>query len=262
MAWQNARLSLKLFSIGVSLKLILLAGVPLGVQAQSTPTTSGNPLSSHSIASVTFEPPSDGSGQPVNTAGGASRDGGICPQDSATPSMFMKPLMPENQPGLTVADHPTFFVYVPQTSAKMVLFVLKDETETEDYYYQKTIPLAHTAGIVSVKLPSDAPVLEVGKRYRWSFVLLCGGELRPDSPGIEGQIQRVAENPALSNQLKGSSLLERAALYGKDGIWYDTLTNLAELRRSQPQDVTVAATWEDLLKSVGLEAIATKPLLQ
>lgn len=260
MAWQNTRLFLKVFSIGVSVKLILLAGLPLVVQAQSTPTTSGNPLSSNSIARVTFDPPFDG--QPDSTAGGASRDGGICPQDAIIPSTSMKPLMPENQGGLTVADRPTFFVYVPETSAKTVLFVLKDETETEDYYYQKTIPIARTAGIISVKLPSDAPAMEIGKRYRWSFVLLCGGDLRPDSPGIEGQIQRVAENPALSNQLKNSSLLERAALYGKDGLWYDTLTSLAELRRSQPQDTTLAATWEDLLKSVGLEAIATKPLLQ
>lgn len=257
MAWQNARLSLKLVSIGVSLKLIMLAGLPLVVQAQSTPTTSGNALSNHVIASVTFEPPNGG--QPNNTAGGASR-GGLCSEDPAIPGSWMSPLMPSNQAGLTVTDRPTFFVYVPQTSAKTALFVLKDETE--DYDYTKTIPISRTAGIISVKLPSDAPALEVGKRYKWSFVLLCNGELRPDSPGIEGQIQRVAENPTLSNELKNSSPLERAALYGKDGIWYDTLTSLAELRRSQPDNTTLAATWEDLLKSVGLEAIATKPLLQ
>jgi hypothetical protein len=92
--------------------------------------------------------------------------------------------------------------------------------------------------------------------------MMCGETIRPDNPTVEGRIQRIAPNPALSSQLKSLSAVERAALYGKNGIWYDTLTSLAQQRRSQPKDSTLAATWEKLLKSVGLEAIATKPLLQ
>ncbi|MBD0345660.1 MAG: DUF928 domain-containing protein [Coleofasciculus sp. Co-bin14] len=44
-------------------------------------------------------------------------------------------------------------------------------------------------------------------------------------------------------------------------MWYDAIISLADLRRSQPGDLTVASTWKELLRSVGLEAIATKPLL-
>jgi hypothetical protein len=166
--------------------------------------------------------------------------------------------MPATHQGLTVAEHPTFFVYVPQTSAQKALFVLKDENE--DYYYQKTIPIPRTAGIVSFRLPADAPAIEIGKRYKWSFVMICGEAIRPDSPGVEGRIQRIEPKPALSSRIKNLPQLERAALYGRDGIWYDTLTSLAELRRSH-DDSTLAATWEQLLRGVGLEAIATKPLL-
>lgn len=258
MTWHNDYLPIKLLLIGLSLKLMLVAGLSTQVQAQSEPAIADKTLPNPSIVRVTFDPPKDGA--PTKTEGAASRNGGICHQNSKALHQSIIPLLPANHYGLTVAEHPTFFVYVPQTSAQKALFVLKDEKE--DYYYQKTVPIPRTAGIVSFKLPTDAPVIEIGKGYKWSFVIICGESLEPDSPGVEGRIQRIELNPALSNQLEKLSLLERAASYGKDGIWYDTLTSLAELRRSQSNDVTLAANWEELLKAVGLEAIASEPLLQ
>jgi hypothetical protein len=256
MARHGKHLSLQCLSIGLSLKLVLISGLVTGVQAQSA-LAQPDKATLNSFVTVTFQP--RGRGKPRDTAGGASRDGGICPVDSAPMSSSVTLLSPISDEGLTLAEHPTFFIYSPQTSAQKALFVLKDEKE--DYLYQKTISIPRTAGIFSFKLPADAPAMEVGKNYKWSFVMMCGEAIRPDSPGVEGQIRRVALDAALTNQLKSLSPLERAALYGKNGIWYDTLTSLAEQRRSQPQDTTLAATWENLLKSVGLEAIATKPLL-
>jgi hypothetical protein len=221
-------------------------------------TTPGNTIPTLSLVSVTFDPPGDG--KPDDTAGGASRDGGTCPEDARAIGPSITPLKPANYQGLTVAEHPTFFVYVPQTSAKKALFVLKDEKE--DYFYQKTIPIPRTAGIVSFRLPDEAPAIKIGKTYQWSLIMICGEAIRPDNPGVEGKIQRIEANPELLRQLKNLSPLERAALYGKNGVWYDTLASLAEQRRSQPNDSTLAATWEKLLKSVGLEAIATQSLLQ
>lgn len=216
------------------------------------------------VAQVTFEPPGDG--RPDNTAGGASRDGGTCFQDAEGAqsqqqvSVGVTPLMPVTSQGLTVAERPTFFVYVPRTSAKQAFFSLRDKNE--EYYYQTTLPLANTPGIVSVQLPADAPALQIGKTYQWSFVTICGKNLAVDDPRVEGQIQRIEPNPALLRQIEKVSPLERAALFGSNGIWYDTLSNLAELKRSQPGNSTLTANWENLLKSVGLGAIATKPFAQ
>lgn len=258
MTWQNGYLPLKLLSVSLSLKLLFIAGLPTQVQAQPESAIADKTIPSRSIVSVTFDPPKGG--QPDNTEGGASRDGGTCPQDSKASHQSVTLLLPSNHYGLTVAERPTFFVYVPQTSAQKAFFVLQDENE--NYYYQKNVQVPGTAGIISFKLPSDAPVIEIGKSYKWSFVLMCGESVRPDSPRGEGRIQRIEKNSALSSQLEKLSPLERAALYGKDGIWYDTLTSLAQLRRSQSKDLTLAANWEELLRSVGLEAIATEPLLQ
>ncbi len=227
-------------------------------QAQSIAATAVKPIPSRTLISQTFEPP--GSGKPDDTAGGASRGGGQCPDATGATSPTNMRLKPVIQSGLTVAERPTFFVYVPPTSAEKALFVLKDETE--DYFYQKTISIPRTAGIVSVKLPEDAPAIKIGKTYQWSLIMMCGQAIKPDSPTVQGQIQRVEPNAELMRQLNQSSPQERAALYWKNGILYDTLSCLAEQRQAQPNDSSLVALWEKLLKSVGLEAIATKPLLQ
>lgn len=252
MAVQNF---LMLFSVGLSLELVLAAILPTQVQAQLSfvkdTTTPGG-----STVSVTFEPP--GKGTPRDTVGGASRGGGR--EDATATDSRIAPLIPANNDGLTVAEHPTFFVYVPQTSAQKAVFVLKDEKE--DYYYEKTIAIPRTGGVIGLRLPTDAPGIEIGKNYKWSFLLICSEAMEPGTPAVEGKIRRVETNSVLLSQTKNLSPIERAALYGKNGIWYDTLTSIAEQRRLQPNDSTLAATWENLLKSAGLEAIASKPLIQ
>lgn len=254
MTREKSNLSLALFLAG---ELVLTTILPTQLQAQAVPATLAKSIPSRSLVSQTFEPP--GQGNPDDTAGGASR-GGTCPDDRRATSSSITPLKSANHSGLTVAERPTFFVYVPQTSAQKAIFILKDERE--DYFYQKTIAIPRTAGIVKINLPDDAPAIEIGKTYQWSFIMICGEALRPDSPTVEGQIQRVEPNAELLRQLKSSSPLERATLYGNNRIWYDTLTSLAEQGRSQPNDSTLAATWEKVLISAGLEAIANKPLLQ
>lgn len=258
MALSTSRLSIPLFSIALSVELVLTTVLPIRAQEPLNRIPGNLNLPSSLVTQVTFDPP--GRGEPDDSAGGASRDGGKCAQDVERLSPSVTPLKPANQQGLTVAERPTFFVYVPETSAKKAFFTLKDQTE--DYYYQTTFPLPKSPGIFSFQLPSEAPPLAVGKSYQWTFVTICGEKLAVDDPSVQGQIQRIEPNPHLTNQLKNVSPLERAALYGAKGIWYDTVATLAELRRSQPHNSTLAATWENFLKSVGFGAIATQPLLQ
>lgn len=258
MAILNFCLKRTLFCVGLSINFVLGVGAPSQGQVTSEVAHNTRTLSGISDIQVTFDPPQDG--RPDDTAGGASRDSGRCSQDPVANRPSITPLMPMVNHGFTVAEHPTLFVYIPPTSAKTIFFSLKDEKE--DYYYQTTISRPKQAGIVSFKLPADAPPLEVGKRYQWSFVTICGERLAVDDPRVEGHIERVALNSDQLTQLKNLSLLERAALYGADGIWYDTLSSLAELRRLQPNNTTLATTWENLLKSVGLEAVATQSLTQ
>lgn len=226
-------------------------------RAESVQANGAQNLFTNKNIRVKFDPP--GTGKPKETAGGASR-GNPCSREQVSVGGCVTPLMPVNQEGLTVTERPTFLVYVPETSAKQVFFSLVDESR--NYQYQKKISLPGKGGIVSFKLPDDAPALEVGKNYQWSFILIGEQGLRPDSPGVQGEIRRVELNQALMSQLQQVSPIERAALYGKEGIWYETVGTLAELVRSQPMDAALADNWKQLLSSVGLEAIAAQPLVQ
>lgn len=242
----------KLLPLLALMCITLLANLLPGL---STPLQASE-VRQRSPLKVTFQPP--GEDRPRETAGGASR-GEQCPQDTNV-NPYITPLIPAgNTRLLTATARPTFFVYVPQTSAQKAFFSLQDEQHNN--YYQSFLTLDRQSGIASISLPADAPALEVGKPYRWYFVLMCDNILKPDSPLVEGHIQRIEPALALISRLEEATPLERAALYGEAGIWYDTLATLAQLRRSNPNQLTLATNWEELLKSVGLEAIASQPFV-
>jgi hypothetical protein len=216
------------------------------------------------MAQVTFEPPRGDA--PRDTRGGASR-GDTCSTLTAAeastanaPQVFTL-LSPTNAQGLTLAEHPQFFIYVPTTDAPSLFFTLKDAEGTVQY--QATLPLQKYDGVIQVSLPDSAPKLEAGKSYQWGAALLCSGRLRPDSPFVSGWVKRVESTPALAQQLTATMApLERAAVYGANGLWYDMLSTLAQLRQEQPENAALASNWEQVLGAGGLEAIATKPVVQ
>ncbi|MBO3457215.1 DUF928 domain-containing protein [Aetokthonos hydrillicola] len=206
-----------------------------------------------SAAQVTFNPPKEQA--PKSSIGGASRDASTCGADmTATTKASVTPLLPNTNIGLTIAEHPAILVYVPQTKAKKALFGLQDEQGKQSY--QTTLALPQKPGVVEIKLPSSVSALKIGKNYRWSLVMICTEELEPDSPWVSGWIRRVESNRNLNNQ----PTLELAFKLANMGIWYDSLSTLAELKRKQPNDLKVTTSWQELLKSVNLNAIAEAPL--
>ncbi|MFB2937870.1 DUF928 domain-containing protein [Aerosakkonemataceae cyanobacterium BLCC-F154] len=245
-----------LFAVTLFLELIIVPSLSTSVNAESNTSSKSENIQNTLVADVTFEPP--GSDKPDDTAGGASR-GGECPQELMSIGGCVIPLIPSNTEGLTITGRPTFFIYLPENSAKEVFFSLVDENNKN--HYQAKIPLTGKSGIIQFTLPENAPPLEVGKNYRWAFIAIGEQGLRPDSPGVQGRIRRIEPNVTLQTQLQNVTPIERAALYGKNGIWYETLASLAEARKLQPNDPNLVNKWEQLLKSVGLEAIASQPLL-
>jgi len=162
---------------------------------------------------------------------------------------------------LTLSDRPTFFVNVPQTSAQEAEFLLWDETGEE--IFEQTLPITATKGIFSYTLPADFPGLEVGKKYKWRFSLHCdptGGDRSAD-PVASGWIERVEPSATVANYLQTATNKQRVLIYAENGYWHDTVKTLAELRATNPKDLTLLRDWDDLLQSVGLAEIANQPLI-
>ncbi|MEO8890072.1 MAG: DUF928 domain-containing protein [Coleofasciculaceae cyanobacterium] len=242
-----------LIALSVSLTVFSNLFTPVKAQTQSSPSTL--------MPVVSFEPPDDQKTLD-DSRGGASRTTTVkCSQDQAySPSMTA--LTPGSKLGLTVASHPTFFAYIPATSAQQAHFTLKDDHDRG--VYQTLLPINSAGGVVSITLPEDKPPLELGKTYSWSVALMCQ-PTQTDTPMVRGQVRRVELKAGqmpnqINSMMSQKAILEQAALYGKSGIWYDSINLLAKLRQAQPNDQTLATNWVKLLDSVGLEAVANQPL--
>ncbi len=220
---------------------------------------------------VNFQAP--GESTPQNTTGGATRGnvsfqapGESTPQNTtgaATRSEKISnlvALIPQTKIGRTIAAHPTFFVYLPPTSATNILFTMQDENKNQ--FYQTNLQVSGQGGIVKITLPDDAPELALGKNYAWFFTAsVPGAIIRPDNHFVSGWVKRV-EAPTISNNLSKLNAVEVATLYAKSGIWYDTIAVLNAAKQAQPNNTTLKSEWRDLLAQVGLDAIANQSVLE
>ena len=205
-------------------------------------------------------------GQVPGRRRGGARRGGDCPSASteltalAPETKGATQTLPETYVGgSTTTEHPTFWFYVPQslTADLTAEFILQDDTGQTIYQTTSAdFPVSEqTPGIVSIVLPSTSAPLAIGKTYQWYFKLSCGTEA-PIS--VQGGIERVAVKPELANQLANASPQKQASLYWENGIWYDAVTILAQLYRTNPTDTTIKSVWNNLLRSIGLEDITTR----
>ncbi len=162
----------------------------------------------------------------------------------------------------TVAEYPTFWVYVPDlpTNLRSGEFVLQDEAG--DDVYRTSLTLPGKPGVISISLPSNPQYsLKIDKKYRWYFQVYCGEkQTKPEYFYVDAWVQRAALTPVLESQLKTAKPREYIA-YAANNIWYDALTNLADLRRTDSQNAMIK-DWADLLSSVGLQDLAQAPIVE
>ncbi|WP_404787106.1 DUF928 domain-containing protein [Altericista sp. CCNU0014] len=213
-----------------------------------------------SAPKVLFKPPARDR-RPDRTVGAGSR-GRQCPQDLASAptsselarQLPLMALVPPSNIGLTMAERPTFWVHLPQTSARQV--VLSVQKEDASYHSQWVFPVPSSSGIFSLQPPADAPPLKIGESYQWAVVLVCGERPGPNDPAVAAWVQRVSP----SESIVRDTALDRASWNGEQGLWYDMLTVLAQELRSQPANPDLTGTWASVLKSEGLDIVSMEPL--
>lgn len=239
------------FALGVSILPIW----QIQAIAQSDSDLSTMPTQSTQFK-VTFDPPAED--MPKRTTGGASRTISQCVNQLEYGDIPFSALLPASTQGLTAASHPTILAYLPETDAQKVFFSWREENNQD--HYQAILPIANRGGIISLNLPENAPPLEVGKNYQWAIAIMCDDRLQPDSPMVQGQVQRVELASAIESRLDNDISLNNAALYGETGLWYEMLATLAQLKIAQPNNQDLALNWSNLLSSVGLAEVAEAPL--
>ncbi|NEQ25527.1 MAG: DUF928 domain-containing protein, partial [Microcoleus sp. SIO2G3] len=89
--------------------------------------------------------------------------------------------------GATIAEHPSFWFYVPYSSDFAYgEFVLEDEAQNQTIY--KT-SLTGAPGVISLSLPTKAAPLEIGRQYRWYFNIYCKKDNQIIAD-VEGYVRR------------------------------------------------------------------------
>lgn len=233
-----------LFSLPVGIALVLELAL-----APSLATLNQSKVEVAQLKQVLPPPPPD---NPDSSAAGGRRAPAACPQDAETAKggPLLTALSPTAKPGLTLAN-PTFLVYVPKTSAKNAEFSLSSRDSRG--VYRTTIALTNTPDFVSVSLPPQTPPLEVGKEYMWTFAIICNPNDRLADQFVTGTVQRTELDPTQRSQIEQTPANQRLAIYQKDGIWYDAIALLFELKRSQPNDPSLNAAWHEFLRSGGID---------
>jgi Domain of Unknown Function (DUF928) len=141
-------------------------------------------------------------------------------------------------------------------------FVLR-RADNNKAIYQTTLPNTGSQGIVSFTLPAsaDAPSLETGNTYKWSFTLVCDPEDPSGNKIASGTIGRVAPPAGITSELEQATQRDKVAVYAKYGIWYDAISAIAQLRHTSDSDA-LKQDWATLLQSVALQKITNERLLQ
>lgn len=170
---------------------------------------------------------------PARGAPGDRKDAG-----SRDPHNFLA-LIPATNLGLTAIAHPTFWLYLPTSLPDDIPFEFVLRDEQQEVVFRTVFELEKSAGIASFSLPPNSPPLETGKKYQWGF--LCGNISR------HGWVERVEMKPEILVQLETASLRQRVLLFAKQGLWYETLTELVALRGKLLSQLQAATLEERLL---------------
>ena len=251
-------------------KLVLATGIIASLITTLSPATAQIEPSNTIFEPISIPsllpnlPPDDGT---PNSKNGTGTRGG-CPYNEG--DRLLTRMAGGTNFQLTVSEHPTFWVYVPYGSDKVSYGEFSLQSGEHDVY-RTTFQLPATPGIVSVTVPPTTKGLETGKTYRWYFEISCTPvaefeesvtQFAPAS--LTGLVRRIPQSPELEAELnQAENPLERVAAYAKHDIWYDMMTEFAQLRLEYPQNSTLESIWLDLLgdNRIGLKAIEQEPLV-
>ncbi|BAZ40312.1 hypothetical protein NIES4101_62730 [Calothrix sp. NIES-4101] len=173
--------------------------------------------------------------------------------------------------GLTYAERPNLLFFVPyqNTVIANMEFVLQKQINNKSQTIYRTSLTSISPGIINVSLPETLAPLEPETMYHWFLKVRVKCNLEGTSQissnqldYVEGWIQRAKNNPTLTELIQQAKPQQKPTIYAEQGIWYDAIATLAQLRLANPQDTTLMATWTSLLNSVGLESLAKQPLTE
>lgn len=183
------------------------------------------------------------------------------------PNYYTHAIIPANQVGLTAKKAPILLYYVdnrdraisPQTISLEIELHSVDEQYGEELLYNTriSVPTVKLPAMIGFRIPEIVySQLKLEQFYQWSMAINCGkntGDISRDSDYIGGFIYPTQLDAKLAAEIAKANQLEQVAIYAANGIWYQALDILAQLRKSDPNNQKLAGDWEKLLISAGFD---------
>ncbi|MGD1804399.1 DUF928 domain-containing protein [Dapis sp. BLCC M126] len=182
----------------------------------------------------------DSGGSP---GGGTRSPSGKCNGNDQKPFLVLIP----DELVETLASHPTFWLYIPRSSS--IKFELFDKHQNFLYkgdkpIYETKLNVQSEQGFISWKLPSSAPPLD-DNFYSWKFSFDCGDNSQVI---LQGSISRIAETDSLITKLESAeTVIDRIDVYQENDLWPESVNELVNLRRSNPDDPEINDRFKILL---------------
>lgn len=158
--------------------------------------------------------------------------------------------------GLTVQQNPVLNWFLSKPTAYAVRFTLVDNRSIRPLH-EGPLPQPKEAGIQSINLKDFGLTLEPDVQYRWYVSIVRN----PDSPSQDivagGVIERCDLSVCLVEAAPDLSCNQQSVYNNAHrGFWYDAMSCLCDLIKSNPSDVQLRRQRAALLKQVGLHGVA------
>ncbi|NJK57355.1 MAG: DUF928 domain-containing protein [Pleurocapsa sp. SU_5_0] len=153
----------------------------------------------------------------------------------------------------TLSAYPTFWFYIPNNLNKVarLKFVIT-ELETGKKIYDRVIKDTQKSAIVGIDLPQEKRyALAPAINYAWNLQVDCPGKNRKSEIALGGWLSRSGLNFQLKPQLAAVSEAEKYRVYLKHNLLYDALTEVAQNRIAEPNNIQVETAWNQLLTKLG-----------
>jgi hypothetical protein len=158
--------------------------------------------------------------------------------------------------GMTIKQAPSLNWFLSKPTSLPIRFTLID-TRSVKPLYEGPISTPVQAGIQSLNLKELGLKLEPDVQYRWYISAIRN----PDSPSQDivagGMIERCEFSTCLVEmEVDLSCDLQSVRRNAVRGFWYDAISCLCDLIKTDPQDASLRRMRAALLKQVGLNGVA------
>jgi hypothetical protein len=158
--------------------------------------------------------------------------------------------------GLTIKQAPSLNWFLSKPTSLPIRFTLID-TRSVKPIYEGTISTPVQAGIQSLNLKELNLNLEPEVQYRWYISAIRN----PDSPSQDivagGMIERCEFSTCLVEmEVILSCDIQSVRRNAVRGFWYDAMSCLCDLIKTDPRDASLVRVRAGLLKQVGLNGVA------